>query len=268
MKEEQKKEIKNTFEKKWTIPVELYRVRDEIYWLHALDCIDFEDAVKFIWTFSEINGYKMHLSKFNNMIKDIEYGLLDKMERFNPDILSEEEKKLRKKVIELLINLTCKVNLTADYVYIMPASDIPQRIEEYRKRDKYKDMFERKTVETIWFHKFLEQKNKGIDPKNINIDMDEVEQEYNINLNKIRERDKRIRYRDIEMIDADTKEVVHKFSDRAECMEKTGIDKTNLSKCITSTKVQRNSADKYAGWRKWKNKLDNKYYYFKESFKE
>lgn len=268
MEQETHEQVQALFKKR-AVPTELFRACSNIYWLHEIDCAEIEEAVKFMWSYAEINDFKMVFDKFNKMIQIVEGQLMHPMEKMSPINVSEEEHKKRFLAIELLVNLTCEVYLTDPLVYILPVIEgMPERIEEYKKHPKYKDMFTYKSKDDVFFGKFLEQYKNGVALEDINVDMDEVEKEYQINANKIREKDKRVKYRDIEMIDVDTKEVVHTFKDRAECMEITGISKSRLSQILTSCKVQRSGIYKYNGWKSWKDKNNNKYYYFHEKYKD
>lgn len=266
---ETQEEVKVLFNKR-AVPTELFRVCGHIYWLHEIDCADIEEAVKFMWAYADINDFKMMRDKFDFMIQKVEYALMHPMEKMSPGTITEEEHKKRYLAIELLINMTCEVLFDeSGLIYVLPViEEMPERIEQYKMHPKYKDMFTYKSQDQVFFDKYLEQYNNGVPLDKIKVDMDEVEKEYQLNVNKIRDKDKRVKYRDIEMIDADTKEVVHVFKDRTECMEMTGISKSNLSQCITSAKVQKNSIYKYNGWRRWKDKDNNKYYFFREKYKD
>lgn len=259
----------NELMNKHKVPVELFRAMSHIYWLHEVEAAEVEDAVKFIWAFSEIYDNKLTKESFKRMINKIEEGCLHPMEKMAPEAISQEEWDLRFKAVELLVNLVADVYYTSDgYIYVYKVEDIPARIEEYKNSDKYRDMFSYNTEGDIFFKKYLKQYLAGIPVDQIKVDQDEVTKEYEENLNKIRPKDKRVKFRDIEMIDADTKEIVHVFANREECIEQTGISKSNLSQCISSTKVQKNSIDKYNNWRKWKDKSNGKYYYFHEKYKD
>jgi hypothetical protein len=254
---------------KHRVPAELFRAMSHIYWLHEVEVAEIEDAVKFIWAFSEIHNNKLNKESFNRMITRIEQGCLHPMEKMQPESITKEEWDLRYKAIELLVNLVAQVYYTADgYIYVFKIEDIPARIEEYKNSDKYRDMFSYNTEGDIFFKKYLKQYLAGIPEDQIQVDENEVSKEYQQNLNKIRAKDKRVKFRDIEMIDTDTKEIVHTFSNREECIEQTGISKSHLSQIIASTKVQHSSANKYDGWKKWKDKNNGKYYYFREKYKE
>lgn len=262
-----KEKVKAMFTKR-PVSTELFTVCGHIYWLHEVDCADIEDAVKFMWTYAEIHYYKMNKEEFNTMISYVEYGLMHPMEKFNPDILGTEEHKLRFLAIELLVNIVCEIKYTTSDIFVIPVEDLHERIEMYKNNPKYKDMFTYQTQGSVFFKKFMEQYKKSIKPEDIKVDMEEVEKEYNINLNKIKDRDKRVRYRDIEMIDVDTKEVVATFESRQDCMDATGVSKSRLSQILMACKIQRNGIYQYNGWKSWKDKTNGKSYYFHETYKD
>ena len=261
-KDEIQKQVKELMNM-WIVPTELFNICSHIYWLHELDAADIEDTARFIWSFCQINKGKLNKDKFKYLIDNVEYGLLHPMEKLNPSIVGTEEYELRYKAIELFINMSCEVAMTDDFIYILQAENINERIKLYQKHPDYKNMFTYKSREEVWFNKYLEQAKAGINPDDIKVDEEVVNKEYELNLNKIREKDKRVRYRDIEMIDADTKETVHIFNDRNECIEMTGISKARLSQIITSCKDPNHNS-----WHTWKDKNNNRRYYFKEKYKE
>ena len=264
---ELKKQVREIFNKR-EVPTELYRAISNIHWLHELDAADIEDAVKFMWAFATINDYKMNRETFDYMINQIEYALLHPMEKMSPGIVTEEETKLRYKSIELLINIVCEVGMGDNIFIVIPANNVVERIQQFKENPKYKDMFTYKSTEDIFFKKYLEQYKAGVAAEDIKVDLDECEKEYELNLNKIRDKDKRVKYRDIEMIDVDTKEVVHTFKDREECIEMTGISKSRLSQILTHNKISQRELYKYNGWQSWKDKNNKKSYYFHEKYKD
>ena len=263
---ELKKQVREIFNKR-EVPTELYRAISNIHWLHELDAADIEEAVKFMWAFATINHYKMNRETFDYMINQIEYALLHPMEKMSPGIVTEEETKLRCKAIELLINIVCEVGMGDNIFIVIPANDVVERIQQYKENPKYKDMFTYKSTEDIFFKKYLEQYKAGVAAEDIKVDLDECEKEYELNLNKIRDKDKRVKYRDIDMIDAETKEVVHTFKDREECIEATGISKSRLSQILASCKIYHGGIYAYNGWQSWKDKDSGKYYHFREKYK-
>lgn len=253
------------------VPYEIFRIRHSIYWLHEIEDYEIEQTVKSLWCYAELHKGRIPRSKYDYWLKGIEYELMHEMEQWNPDIVSSEEHKLRFLAIELLINICSYIVYTDDFVYITPLitdEEIETRIEDCKKNPRYKDMFTYTTKENIFFKKYLEQYKSGVPMEEIKVDLDECEKECEINKNKIRDKDKRVKFRDIEMIDADTKEVVHTFKDRAECIEMTGISKSRLSQILTHNKIQQRELYKYNGWQTWKDKDNNKTYYFHEKYKD
>lgn len=255
---------------KQEIPAEFYHACSQIYWLHTVPTVDVESAVKYLWSMAEYKGYKIHPVTFMQMIKKVEEGLTSEMEWINESLITENEHKLRKKAIELLVNIMCEVVVVKDlYTYVFPVKEkekIIERINKYKNDPEYANMFQYKSKGAIFFSKFYAQYKAGVPLDKIKVNEKEVDAEYNNTVvANIENVDKRVKNRNIEMIDVETNEVVQVFSTRAECIEKTGITKSRLSQCLNSTK----DPNKYS-WHKWKEKTggkDGKKYYFHEIFK-
>ena len=272
-KEEINKEIHEAAVKLFNsqeIPAELYYACHQIYWLHTIPTIDVENAIKYVWSMAQYRDYKLHPVTFINMIKKVEEGLTSEMEWINESLISEEEHKLRKKAIELLINIVCEVTVVKDlYTYVYPVRNrevMVERINKYKNDPKYANMFKYKSRDAIFFSKFYEQYKAGVPLDKIKVNQKEVDDEYNDKVvSNVMAVDKRVRNRNIEMILVDTDEVVQVFSTRAECIEKTGITKSRLSQCLNSSRDPHRCY-----WHKWKEKTggkDGKKYYFHEVYK-
>lgn len=253
----------------FVIKSNVLRVFDKVYFLRKLDVGTIDDLVKMVWYFLDMCEIKFAPTKeeyihlHNAMVRVVNRDLTRDQKFTN---ISVDEKRYKDLAIDFIISIATLSGRGAEsgMYYIEPNWDeMLPKFEGAKKVEKFYPLFNYEEDEDVkYFHKVVKER--------MGIDLDKKTDDAPVPTSSLKSStlnvskkelgtDKRIKNRNILMIDVDTDEVIKTFSNREELLNEVGISKSNLSICITANKNPNKGS-----WRKWKNKDDGKRYYFVE----
>lgn len=244
----------------------------ELYFLRHIDNNEINRIIRWIWCWIVQNNYvptkeDMEFLKY----KISNYLLKNCIPEYYEFDFTSKEKNYRNLAVDFLVNVFESGGRSVDesdetiyHMIICDKEDVFKRIDHLSSVDIFKPLFEFEDEGKDMFHKLvlekfgvdLSTKKPGSTSIDINTDI-KVEKPKNISKKELKE-DKRIKYKDILMIDVNTMKAVKTFKSREELINELNVNKSTLCDCIRSTKDPN-----VPKWRKWKSS-NGKKYYFKE----